>query len=131
KFILKTTEENFDKISHNDTHINKNNLSLKQRTEELNKIWTAFRSAELVITDRLHGMIFCYITGTPCVVFQNNNHKVRETYDWIKSNTNVKLMKDFSEPEIKTALEAKRQPQPVGEDLLRKYEELVEIVTGR
>ena len=28
---------------------------------------------KVVVTDRLHGMIFCAITGTPCVVFSNYN----------------------------------------------------------
>ena len=37
---------------------------LKQKIEE-------FQSAELVITDRLHGMIFSVITGTPCIAFDN------------------------------------------------------------
>ncbi len=40
-------------------------------------------SAKLVITDRLHGMIFSTITETPCIVLANNNHKVKGTYDWI------------------------------------------------
>ncbi len=40
-------------------------------------------SAKLVITDRLHGMVFCALTGTPCIVLSNNNHKVKGTYDWI------------------------------------------------
>ena len=42
-----------------------------------------FASCELVITDRLHGMIFASITGTPCIVFSNYNHKVKGSYDWI------------------------------------------------
>ena len=42
-----------------------------------------FASAKLVITDRLHGMIFAAITGTPCIVFGNYNYKVKGTYDWI------------------------------------------------
>jgi pyruvyl transferase EpsI len=43
-----------------------------------------FCSAELVITDRLHGMVFAAITETPCIVFSNYNHKVKGTYDWIR-----------------------------------------------
>ena len=43
-----------------------------------------FRGAELVITDRLHGMVFAALTGTPCIVFSNYNHKVKGTYDWIR-----------------------------------------------
>ena len=40
-----------------------------------------FQKSELVITDRLHGMIFCYITKTPCIVMPNNNHKILMTYE--------------------------------------------------
>ena len=44
-----------------------------------------FRASKVVVTDRLHGMIFAVITGTPCVVLPNTNHKIRGTYDaWIK-----------------------------------------------
>lgn len=41
-------------------------------------------SSSLVITDRLHGMIFAAITGTPCVALDNNYGKVREGYKVIK-----------------------------------------------
>ncbi len=40
-------------------------------------------SSRLVITDRLHGMVFCALTGTPCIALSNHNHKVRGTYEWI------------------------------------------------
>lgn len=43
-----------------------------------------FASAKLVITDRLHGMIFAAITETPCLVLPNVNHKVKGVYDlWL------------------------------------------------
>ncbi|MFC4739517.1 polysaccharide pyruvyl transferase family protein [Flavobacterium ponti] len=98
--LLELVDENFEVKSNYDTHINKNNLSIEERIDELDKIWTAFKKAELVITDRLHGMIFCYITKTPCLVFQNNNHKVKGSYQWIKDKSNIKLIDNFSESEI-------------------------------
>ena len=42
-----------------------------------------FCGAQLIVTDRLHGMVFAALTGTPCIVFRCNNHKVKGTYDWI------------------------------------------------
>ena len=56
-----------------------------------------FASAELVVTDRLHGMIFATITGTPCLVFSNNNHKVSESYKWIHSLPYIKFIKTAEE----------------------------------
>lgn len=99
-FIIETVTRQFGKVEHYDTHIGRDHLSVKERIVELNNIWDKFRGAELVVTDRLHGMIFCYITGTPCLVFQNNNHKVRETFEWISNCGGIKLLKTFDEVEI-------------------------------
>lgn len=43
-----------------------------------------YANAELLITDRLHGMIFAYITGTPAIVLPNSNGKIVNSYRWIK-----------------------------------------------
>ena len=53
-----------------------------------------FSRAELVITDRLHGMIFAAITGTPCVAFDNCSGKVSGVYEWIKNIPYLKVMKE-------------------------------------
>ena len=46
-----------------------------------------YRDAKIVITDRLHGMIFAAVTGTPCVVLPNANHKITGTYqDWLRES---------------------------------------------
>ena len=64
---------------HSDCQVNKMN-----RLECVRNKMQEFVSSELVITDRLHGMIFAAITETPCIVFSNNNYKVKGTYEWIK-----------------------------------------------
>lgn len=53
-----------------------------------------FAKSEMVVTDRLHGMIFSAITGTPCVVFPNYNHKVRGCYDTIKELDYIRLVEE-------------------------------------
>lgn len=68
-----------------DTHIEKEHMKLEVRKQELEKIWSIFSSSQLVVTDRLHGMIFAYITGTPAIVFPNSNFKVEKCYEWIKN----------------------------------------------
>lgn len=50
-----------------------------------------FRNAEVVITDRLHGMVFAAITGTPCIALSNYNYKVQGTYEWIKDLGYIKF----------------------------------------
>ena len=47
-----------------------------------------FAKHRVVITDRLHGMIFSAITGTPCVVLSSYNHKIREYYEAFFQDSN-------------------------------------------
>lgn len=65
-------------------------------TEKLNE----FSAAKLVITDRLHGMIFAAITGTPCIALGNYNYKVRGVYEWIKNLNYVKFVEQLDEIEV-------------------------------
>ncbi len=55
------------------------------RERELSKKFKQFKEAQLVITDRLHGMIFCAITATPCIVLESKSHKIRGCYEWIRN----------------------------------------------
>lgn len=59
--------------------INNNN-----REEKLLAKLKEFAHYEIVITDRLHAMVFCALTGTPCVVLNNISKKVSGVYEWIK-----------------------------------------------
>lgn len=80
----------FKKVWYTDTVVN-HNVKKKDREKELNKKWEEFASAEVVITDRLHGMIFAAITETPCVVISSKSHKVEGCYEWIKDCEYVKM----------------------------------------
>lgn len=60
-----------------------------------------FRTARLVVTDRLHGMILSALAGTPCLVLPNTNHKIHQTWlDWLTDVPQVK----FVTPEEMTML---------------------------
>jgi pyruvyl transferase EpsI len=72
------------------------NISLEMRKTRLEEKFNQFKSAELVITDRLHGMIFCAITGTPCIVVNSKSHKVKGCYEWIKNLEYIKFTDDIS-----------------------------------
>lgn len=64
-------------------------------TEKMNE----FAAAKLIITDRLHGMVFAAITATPCIVFGNYNQKVKGTYDWISYLPYIKYVNSAEEAE--------------------------------
>ncbi|MBQ7043229.1 MAG: polysaccharide pyruvyl transferase family protein [Clostridia bacterium] len=86
--ICKKTDMYSDKEINSETRLD----CIKRKMEE-------FVSAQIVITDRLHGMIFAAITETPCIVFSNYNHKVKGTYDWIKHLPYIKFAETIEEAE--------------------------------
>lgn len=98
--LIKSLKQKYE-IKYYDTHINRDNLSIKERETELNKIWTAFKQSKVVITDRLHGMIFCAITKTPCVVIDNSNCKISGVYNaWLKDVEYIKMMSIYDIDEL-------------------------------
>lgn len=70
-------------IKSTSTVINRHVVKM-QRKKYLFKKWNEFSSAKLVVTDRLHGMIFSAITGTPCIALDNVSHKIKAGYEWVK-----------------------------------------------
>ena len=48
-----------------------------------------FARRQVVVTDRLHGMIFSAVTGTPCVVLSSYNHKIQEYYEAFFRDSNA------------------------------------------
>ncbi|MBQ3047619.1 MAG: polysaccharide pyruvyl transferase family protein [Clostridia bacterium] len=68
------------------------------RNCELKKIFKQIAKSKLVITDRLHGMIFCAITNTPCIVLPNYNHKIKSTYyNWLEKFEYIKFVENIDE----------------------------------
>lgn len=51
-----------------------------------------FQRVKLVLTDRLHGMIFAAITGTPCIALDNSTGKVKGVYEWIHNLKYIRLV---------------------------------------
>lgn len=44
-----------------------------------------FANCSVIVTDRLHGMIFSFITGTPCIILDNKTKKVSGVYnEWLR-----------------------------------------------
>lgn len=82
--VLAATKYNIIKT---DTHAGGSGLDDAQCSKLLKDKLNQFRSAHLVITDRLHGMILCLLSGTPCLVLPNSNHKISQTQlDWLRDH---------------------------------------------
>ena len=78
-------------------------ISEKNREEIVWNKLKQIASARLLITDRLHGMVFAAITGTPCIVFGNNHHKVSGTYEWLRDLKYIEFANDLSDIQNKVA----------------------------
>ena len=72
------------------------NMGGKLRQEALENKFKQFQSSKLVVTDRLHGMIFAAITETPCIVLGSFNHKITESYKWLKNLEYIKYCENIN-----------------------------------
>ena len=93
------------------------------REKEVRSLLNLFTRAELIVTDRLHGMVLAALAGTPCLAFPSLDDKVLGTYEWIEdidyiqfinkvddsdyilSSIDSMLNKDFKEYDWKTFCE--------------------------
>ena len=99
-------------------------LTVEEREHQLQWLLSDFGEADAVVTDRLHGMIIAAITGTPCVVMQNNNHKIAATYRaWLADLPHVRLVEGF---ESETVLMALREVRRLGEGVAQPTPQLAD-----
>lgn len=71
-------------------------IEIADREDELINVWNQIASSKLVITDRLHAMIFCYLLHVPCIVLKTYNYKLIAQYEWIKNEAFIELCEDHS-----------------------------------
>lgn len=113
------------KIEVSDTVISKR-IFKSTRNKELNKKLKQISTSEIVVTDRLHGMIFCYLTHTKCLVFSNNNHKIKGAYQWISNCSYIHYMEE--EQSLEKNIEQLEHVTPKGKSLQSHYSRLVTLV---
>lgn len=99
KSIENKIQSMYKKFEYSDMYIGSGmvNVGGKYRDKFLDEKFKQFQTSEVVITDRLHGMIFAAITGTPCVAFGNFNHKIEKSFWWLKDLGYIEFCKDLSE----------------------------------
>ena len=80
-------------IIFRDTNIDNLHHNLVNRHQPVEEIWKIYADSRMVITDRLHGVIFCAITGTPCIALNNNNSKVQNLIEtWLGDASFIVLL---------------------------------------
>ncbi len=64
-------------------------ITYKNRKIVVERKLREFGENRLILTDRLHGTIFAFITGTPCTAFPNTNGKVERVCRYLSENGDV------------------------------------------
>lgn len=91
KELLETINScNIQNIQYTDTVICQDILPQDRENVVFNKI-NEFSQYELIITDRLHGMVLAALANTPCIALGNCNYKISGVYEWIKNNQFIKF----------------------------------------
>ncbi|MBM6745584.1 polysaccharide pyruvyl transferase family protein [Drancourtella massiliensis] len=91
EIIKKFATECGMQVEFGTTRIERDLKNSFEREKALNDKLKEFSAHRLVVTDRLHGMIFSVITGTPCIAIDNLTRKVSGVYDWINDIEYVKM----------------------------------------
>ena len=78
----------FTNIIELSTMYSKKTINQYEREKILFDKLLEFSKCSLVLTDRLHGMIFSVITNTPCIAFDNLNKKVSGVFKTIEDKVN-------------------------------------------
>ena len=104
----------------------------RDRQAALMRKWTEFAKARLVITDRLHGMIFCAITGTPCIALDNVSRKVRGGYEWLRPLPYIAFCESLGELEglVAAALKQSASYHYDNSFLLKQYQIIEDAVAA-
>jgi pyruvyl transferase EpsI len=102
-----------------------------QREKNLNRKWQEFASHRLVITDRLHGMLFAAITGTPVIAMNNLSKKVEGVYEWVKDLEHVRFIDSVDKLESAVrSLDLNKMYAYLNEPLRKHFDALARIIRG-
>ena len=126
--VISLLEEYYDDFESSDTQAGYDVMP-EDREEELEKKFSLFRQKQLVLTDRLHGMIFSAITGTPCIVLNSKSHKLKGVYDWVLKDCDYLLFSDNPD-EIKKFISYIKDKNFVYDNskIMHYYDELKSLV---
>lgn len=130
KKLHKICEQFFTKNVITDT-VTGFEIDVKNREDILKAKWSVFGRAELVITDRLHGMIFSFITATPCIILGNNHHKVRETYKTLAKSDYLYYVDSIEEVSAAIASITKKPVPTQKTNFNKEFEQLYNYILAK
>lgn len=132
-FLYQMKELEGYEILSTDMHYKKSVLMRKRKKVVYEKL-AEFSKASLVITDRLHGMVFSAITGTPCIAFDNKSEKVSGQYEWIKYLPYIrqKTIEQVSSIDVIEMINMnKREKEYTNKPLRKYYIQIANLIEGK
>lgn len=102
-------------------HQQNSHITLERRAQTVEWVFEQYQKASLVITDRLHGMIFSAITGTPCVAFSSYDHKIPGTYKWLTTIPYIRFVESRDDANKAAEELLKMSRQTYDKTLLKPY----------
>lgn len=113
------------KIITTDTCVNKKIIIPITRKKLIyNKLYE-FSKAHIVITDRMHGMMFSVITGTPCIAFDNISKKVSGACKWFEYIKYLKYIPNKTIPDNTIESLLSNNKNNYNNDKLNNYYKLI------
>ena len=116
KCFINGRRNDYPLVNFIDTICMDNNIIGAKREQIVCDKIKEFAMNELVLTDRLHGMIFSFISKTPCVYFPSKTGKAEYLYNsWLKHSN---MISDYSE----------YKSEKVDEDFKFDFSELINVI---
>lgn len=133
--ICHAIERNYGEVLFKDTVDVELSACQPERYEAtLGEFWSLLKQCKVVVTDRLHCMIFCAITGTPCVVMDNSNRKISGVFnEWLSGLDWILMIDGYSEEQVILAVHKLKRglKQHSVPDLTAQFESLRCACLGR
>ena len=131
QFIEKVAQQYTSQLRINDTQLIMD-VKATDRIAVMEDFIQKIARSEFVITDRLHGMVFCAITNTPCIVLPNYNHKVEGVYEWISKLGYIIMIKSLGDlEEAIHKLQKIEAPEYDNSDIVQGFEALTKQLKSK
>ena len=111
----------------------KRTVNLVERRDLIHDKLKEIKSSQVVVTDRLHGMVFAVITKTPVLVFDNSYGKASFSYyNWLRELNYVDHTKETDPNKILTILKRLSEVKEKDDyDLTHTFDDLVDLIKNK
>jgi len=117
-------------ISSNKTNSPLDSIRMSERNWLVKLKLDQIKTSEVVVTDRLHAMIFSVLTHTPCLVFDNSYGKASAFYyNWFEDLNYIQHTTEKDPKKLVSMIEElKTYDHSYGHDFSHSYDNLIDLI---